>query len=89
MASDGVKLKEAKYGYMVSTMIYGHKLRMTPHLVLPQSGSLVLSFNAIMVPNLFLDDAVERDCLVYHSYIVFGSYQLVINKIDDYVATLL
>ncbi|KAH7428380.1 hypothetical protein KP509_10G089800 [Ceratopteris richardii] len=32
-------------------------------------------------------DATERDCLVYRSYIALGSYQLVINEINDAAPT--
>lgn len=35
------------------------------------------------VPNLSPDDAVERDSLVFRSYIALGSYELVINEIDS------
>ncbi|MCD9646534.1 Coatomer subunit epsilon [Datura stramonium] len=39
------------------------------------------------VSNLSADDAVEKDTLVYRSYIALGSYQLVINEINDSAAT--
>ncbi|KAF5730120.1 coatomer subunit epsilon-1 [Tripterygium wilfordii] len=42
---------------------------------------------AINNSDLSPEDAVERDCLVYRSYIALGSYQLVINEIDSSTAT--
>ncbi|TYI26547.1 hypothetical protein ES332_A05G120600v1 [Gossypium tomentosum] len=50
-------------------------------------GSYQAAINNSDLPNLSPDDAVERDCLVYRSYIAFGSYQLVINEIDSSAAT--
>ncbi|KAG2689558.1 hypothetical protein I3843_09G143700 [Carya illinoinensis] len=50
-------------------------------------GAFQAAINNSDVPNLSPDDAVERDCLVYRSYIALGSYQLVINEIDDSAAT--
>ncbi|KAF5475474.1 hypothetical protein F2P56_007277 [Juglans regia] len=49
-------------------------------------GAFQAAINNSDVPNLSPDDAVERDCLVYRSYIALGSYQLVINEIDDSAA---
>ncbi|XP_016483274.1 coatomer subunit epsilon-1 [Nicotiana tabacum] len=45
-------------------------------------GAYQAAINNSDVPNLSQDDAVERDTLVYRSYIALGSYQLVINEID-------
>ncbi|XP_049386059.1 coatomer subunit epsilon-1-like isoform X2 [Solanum stenotomum] len=50
-------------------------------------GAYQAAINNSDVPNLSSDDAVERDTLVYRSYIALGSYQLVINEIDDSAAT--
>ncbi|KAE8658892.1 Coatomer subunit epsilon-2 [Hibiscus syriacus] len=50
-------------------------------------GSYQSAINNSDLPNLSPDDAVERDCLVYRSYIALGSYQLVINEIDSSAAT--
>ncbi|XP_044479404.1 coatomer subunit epsilon-1-like [Mangifera indica] len=50
-------------------------------------GAYQSAINNSDIPNLPQDDAVERDCLVYRSYIALGSYQLVINEIDDSAAT--
>ncbi|XVE89411.1 hypothetical protein DITRI_Ditri19aG0199600 [Diplodiscus trichospermus] len=50
-------------------------------------GSYQAAINNSDLPNLSPDDALERDCLVYRSYIALGSYQLVINEIDDSAAT--
>ncbi|XP_049367908.1 coatomer subunit epsilon-1-like isoform X1 [Solanum verrucosum] len=50
-------------------------------------GAYQAAINNSDVPNLSADDAVERDTLVYRSYIALGSYQLVINEIDDSAAT--
>ncbi|KAA3489457.1 coatomer subunit epsilon-1 isoform X1 [Gossypium australe] len=50
-------------------------------------GSYQAAINNSDLPNLSPDDAVERDCLVYRSYIALGSYQLVINEIDASAAT--
>ncbi|EOY25601.1 Coatomer epsilon subunit isoform 1 [Theobroma cacao] len=50
-------------------------------------GSYQAAINNSDLPNLSPDDAVERDCLVYRSYIALGSYQLVINEIDSSAAT--
>ncbi|KAI9177091.1 hypothetical protein LWI28_010942 [Acer negundo] len=52
-------------------------------------GAYQASINHSDLPNLSQDDAVERDCLVFRSYIALGSYQLVINEIDDSAATAL
>ncbi|XP_022716496.1 coatomer subunit epsilon-1-like [Durio zibethinus] len=50
-------------------------------------GSYQAAINNSDLPNLSPDDAVERDCLVYRSYIALGSYQLVINEIDSSAPT--
>ncbi|XP_017633953.1 coatomer subunit epsilon-1-like [Gossypium arboreum] len=50
-------------------------------------GSFQAAINNSDLPNLSPDDAVERDCLVYRSYIALGSYQLVINEIDSAATT--
>ncbi|KAJ9163164.1 hypothetical protein P3X46_022863 [Hevea brasiliensis] len=50
-------------------------------------GAYQAAINNSDLPNLSSDDAVERDCLVYRSYIALGSYQLVINEIDNSAAT--
>ncbi|XWS11493.1 hypothetical protein CRYUN_Cryun37aG0003100 [Craigia yunnanensis] len=50
-------------------------------------GSYQAAINNSELPNLSPDDAIERDCLVYRSYIALGSYQLVINEIDDSAAS--
>ncbi|MBA0828202.1 hypothetical protein Goarm_012909 [Gossypium armourianum] len=50
-------------------------------------GSFQAAINNSDLPNLSPDNAVERDCLVYRSYIALGSYQLVINEIDSAAAT--
>ncbi|KAL4274036.1 hypothetical protein GQ457_13G018980 [Hibiscus cannabinus] len=50
-------------------------------------GSYQAAINNSDLPHLSPDDAVERDCLVYRSYIALGSFQLVINEIDSSAAT--
>ncbi|KAM7272310.1 hypothetical protein ACFE04_026973 [Oxalis oulophora] len=45
------------------------------------------AINNIDLPNLTSDDVIERDCLVYRSYIALGQFQLVINEIDSSAAT--
>ncbi|KAI7738921.1 hypothetical protein M8C21_031807 [Ambrosia artemisiifolia] len=50
-------------------------------------GAYQAAINNSDVPNLSEDDAIERDCLVYRSYIALGSYQLVINEVDSSAAT--
>ncbi|KAK4710729.1 hypothetical protein R3W88_005242 [Solanum pinnatisectum] len=50
-------------------------------------GAYQAAINNSDVPNLSQDDAVERDTLVYRSYIALSSYQLVINEIDASAAT--
>ncbi|XP_076927421.1 coatomer subunit epsilon-1-like [Bidens hawaiensis] len=50
-------------------------------------GAFQAAINSADVQNLSEDDAIERDCLVYRSYIALGSYQLVINEIDSSAAT--
>ncbi|KAK9265927.1 hypothetical protein L1049_021444 [Liquidambar formosana] len=50
-------------------------------------GAYQAAINNGDVPNLSQDDSIERDCLVYRSYIALGSFQLVINEIDSSAAT--
>ncbi|EEF32502.1 coatomer subunit epsilon-1 [Ricinus communis] len=50
-------------------------------------GAYQAAINSSDIPNLSPDDVVERDCIVYRSYIALGSYQLVINEIDDSAPT--
>ncbi|KAK9267864.1 hypothetical protein L1049_010301 [Liquidambar formosana] len=50
-------------------------------------GAYQAAINNSDVPNLSQDDSIERDCLVYRSYIALGSFQLVINEIDSSAAT--
>lgn len=39
-------------------------------------GAYQAAINNSEIPNLSTDDAIERDCLVYRSYIALGSYQV-------------
>lgn len=41
-------------------------------------GAYQAAINNSNVPNLSTEDAVERDSLVYRSYIALGSYQVLI-----------
>ncbi|CAH9116291.1 unnamed protein product [Cuscuta europaea] len=50
-------------------------------------GAYQAAINNSEVPNLSPEDAIERDALVFRSYIALGSYPLVINEIDDSAAT--
>ncbi|CAA2968867.1 coatomer subunit epsilon-1 [Olea europaea subsp. europaea] len=50
-------------------------------------GAYQAAINNSDIPSLSTDDAVERDSIVYRSYIALGSYQLVINEIDSSAAT--
>lgn len=50
-------------------------------------GAYQAAINNSEVPNLSSDDVVERDALVFRSYIALGSYQLVISEIDASAAT--
>ncbi|XP_030480398.1 coatomer subunit epsilon-1 [Cannabis sativa] len=50
-------------------------------------GAYQAAINNSDLPNLSPEDAIERDCLVYRSYIALGSYQLVITEIDSSAAT--
>ncbi|KAH7679053.1 Coatomer epsilon subunit protein [Dioscorea alata] len=52
-------------------------------------GAYQAAINNSDVPNLPPEEAVERDSLVYRSYIALGSYQLVINEIDSSAPTAL
>ncbi|KAE8710985.1 Coatomer subunit epsilon-2 [Hibiscus syriacus] len=49
--------------------------------------SYQVAINNSDIPHLSADDAVERDCIVYRSYIALGNYQLVISEIDSSAAT--
>ncbi|GFQ04450.1 coatomer subunit epsilon-1 [Phtheirospermum japonicum] len=50
-------------------------------------GAYQAAINNSEIPNLSSEDIVERDSIVYRSYIALGSYQLVINEIDSAAAT--
>ncbi|KAL8512788.1 hypothetical protein ACS0TY_019065 [Phlomoides rotata] len=50
-------------------------------------GAYQAAINNSEIPNLSSDDVVERDSLVYRSYIALGSYQLVVNEIDSSAPT--
>ncbi|KAE8655314.1 Coatomer subunit epsilon-1 [Hibiscus syriacus] len=50
-------------------------------------GSYQVAIYNSDIPHLSTDDAVERDCILYRSYIALGSYQLVISEIDSSAAT--
>ncbi|KAJ4836078.1 hypothetical protein Tsubulata_010702, partial [Turnera subulata] len=50
-------------------------------------GAYQAAINSSDIPNLPLEEAVERDSLVHRSYIALGSYQLVISEIDDSAPT--
>ncbi|XP_073058457.1 coatomer subunit epsilon-1-like [Primulina eburnea] len=50
-------------------------------------GAYQAAINNSEIPNLSPGDIVDRDCLVYRSYIALGSHQLVINEIDSSAAT--
>ncbi|KAF5782901.1 putative coatomer, epsilon subunit, tetratricopeptide-like helical domain superfamily [Helianthus annuus] len=50
-------------------------------------GAFQAAINSGDVQNLSEEDAIERDCLIYRSYIALGSYQLVINEVDSSAAT--
>ena len=39
-------------------------------------GAYQAAINNSDLPNLSPEDAIERDCLVYRSYIALGSYQV-------------
>ncbi|ONK60817.1 uncharacterized protein A4U43_C08F22970 [Asparagus officinalis] len=52
-------------------------------------GAYQAAINNSDVPNLSHDDAIERDSLVYRSYIALGSHQLVISEIDSNAPTAL
>ncbi|KAK3030870.1 hypothetical protein RJ639_037327 [Escallonia herrerae] len=52
-------------------------------------GAYQAAINNSDIPNLSEEESVERDSLVYRSYIALGSYQLVINEIDSAAATAL
>ncbi|RWR72112.1 coatomer subunit epsilon-1-like protein isoform X1 [Cinnamomum micranthum f. kanehirae] len=50
-------------------------------------GAYQAAINNSDVPNLSQEDAIERDSLVYRSYIALRSFQLVINEIDSSAPT--
>lgn len=50
-------------------------------------GAYQSAINNSEIPNLSPEEAIERDCLVYRSYIALGTHQLVINEIDSSAAT--
>lgn len=50
-------------------------------------GSYQSAINNSDIPNLSPDDVVERDSLVFRSYIALGSHQLVLNEIDSSAPT--
>ncbi|XP_073281441.1 coatomer subunit epsilon-1-like [Primulina huaijiensis] len=50
-------------------------------------GAYQAAINNSEITNLSPGDIVDRDCLVYRSYIALGSHQLVINEIDSSAAT--
>ncbi|GAA0139706.1 vesicle coat protein [Lithospermum erythrorhizon] len=52
-------------------------------------GAYQTAINNSELPNLSPDDIIERDSLVFRSYIAIGSHQLVIGEIDDSAATAL
>ncbi|KAI0494975.1 hypothetical protein KFK09_025121 [Dendrobium nobile] len=52
-------------------------------------GAYQAAINNSDVPNLSTDEAIERDSLVYRSYIALGSYQLVIDEVDSSAPTAL
>ncbi|XP_078150417.1 coatomer subunit epsilon-2-like [Carex rostrata] len=52
-------------------------------------GAYQVAINNSEISTLSPEDAIERDSLVYRSYIALGSYQLVINEIDSNAPTAL
>ncbi|KAG6594404.1 coatomer subunit epsilon-1-like [Cucurbita pepo subsp. pepo] len=50
-------------------------------------GAYQAAINNSNLPNLSPDDAIERDSIVYRSYIALGSYQLVVSEIDSSAPT--
>ncbi|GMH20989.1 hypothetical protein Nepgr_022831 [Nepenthes gracilis] len=52
-------------------------------------GAYQAAINNSDISNLSQEDSIERDCLVYRSYIALGSYQLVIDEIVSSAATAL
>ncbi|KAF3339028.1 coatomer subunit epsilon-1 [Carex littledalei] len=52
-------------------------------------GAYQVAINNSEISTLSPDDAIERDSLVYRSYIALGSYQLVLNEIDSNAPTAL
>ncbi|KAF6136579.1 hypothetical protein GIB67_016035 [Kingdonia uniflora] len=50
-------------------------------------GAYQAAINSSDAPNLSQEDSIERDSLVYRSYIALGSYQLVINEISESAPT--
>ena len=43
-------------------------------------GAYQTAINNSEIPHLSPEDAVERDCLVFRSYIALGSYQVSLNR---------
>ncbi|KAJ6822154.1 coatomer subunit epsilon-1-like [Iris pallida] len=52
-------------------------------------GAYQAAINSSDVPGLSQEDAIERDSLVYRSYIALGSNELVINEVDSSAPTAL
>ncbi|KAG1360797.1 putative Coatomer subunit epsilon-1 [Cocos nucifera] len=52
-------------------------------------GAYQDAINKSDIPNLSSDDAVERNSLVYRSYIALSCYQVVISEIDSSASTTL
>ncbi|KAJ9565700.1 hypothetical protein OSB04_001666 [Centaurea solstitialis] len=52
-------------------------------------GAYQAAINISDIKNLSEEDSIERDCLVYRSYVALGSYQLVIDEIDSSATTAL
>ncbi|KAA0052455.1 hypothetical protein IC582_017656 [Cucumis melo] len=50
-------------------------------------GAYQAAINNSDLPNLSPDDAIERDSIVFRSYIALGSYQLAISEIDSSAPT--
>ena len=48
-------------------------------------GAYQAAINNSDVPNLSSEEAVERDSLVYRSYIALGSYQVILKFFDLFV----
>eukprot|EP01018_Ginkgo_biloba_P039960 Gb_19819 [translate_table: standard] len=50
-------------------------------------GAYQAAINDSDLPGLAEEESIERDCLVYRSYIALGSYQLVIDEISSSAST--